>query len=211
MEISRGYRQLPPFGRKAPSICAIFTYVAREFWNAIWSSFWDWVVSKRRESEENWSKVKLSVRLRVTLGKYKHININFYAKMKRNSFIQSVSSSSNSKIFVQIFIKPHILRESRESIFSVTLTKVFSFFIASIVFLNSVILFIYETNKYFNLSSTELFNYSRNKKIVRPFAPRVARQDSSRIKSRIFHYVAEWKSRSENKKDKNVDTRDSKN
>lgn len=123
MEISRGYRQLPPFERKAPSICAIFTYVAREFWNAIWSSFWDWVVSKRRESEENWSKVKLSVRLRVTLGKYKHIN--FYAKMKRNSFIQSFSSSSNSKIFVQIFIKPHILRESRESIFSVTLTKVF--------------------------------------------------------------------------------------
>lgn len=132
--------------------------------------------------------------------------------MKRNSFIQSFSSSSNSKIFVQIFIKPHILRESRESIFSVTLTKVrVSFFIASIVFLNSVILFIYETNKYFNLSSTELFNYSRNKKIVRLFAPRVARQDSSRIKSRIFHYVAEWKSRSENKKDKNVDTRDSKN
>lgn len=211
MEISRGYRQLPPFERKAPSICAIFTYVAREFWNAIWSSFWDWVVSKRRESEENWSKVKLSVRLRVTLDKYKHININFYAEMKRNSFIQSFSSSSNSKIFVQIFIKPHILRESRGSIFSVTLTKVFSFFIASIVFLNSVILFIYETNKYFNLSSTELFNYSRNKKIVRPFAPRVARQDSSRIKSRIFHYVAEWKSRSENKKDKNVDTRDSKN
>lgn len=131
--------------------------------------------------------------------------------MKRNSFIQSFSSSSNSKIFIQIFIKPHILRESRGSIFSVTLTKVFSFFIASIVFLNSVILFIYETNKYFNLSSTELFNYSRNKKIVRPFAPRVARQDSSRIKSRIFHHVAEWKSRSENKKDKNVDTRDSKN
>lgn len=125
MEISRGYRQLPPFERKAPSICAIFTYVAREFWNAIWSSFWDWVVSKRRESEENWSKVKLSVRLRVTLGKYKHININFYAEMKRNSFIQSFSSWSNSKIFVQIFIKPHILRESRESIFSVTLTKVF--------------------------------------------------------------------------------------
>lgn len=135
--------------------------------------------------------------------------------MKRNSFIQSFSSSSNSKIFVQIFIKPHILRKSRESIFSKcnsdeSLVRV-SFFIASIVFLNSVILFIYETNKYFNLSSTELFNYSRNKKIVRPFAPRVARQDSSRIKSRIFHYVAEWKSRSENKKDKNVDTRDSKN
>lgn len=65
--------------------------------------------------------MKLSVRLRVTLGKYKHININFYAKMKRDSFIQSFSSSSNSKIFVQIFI----LRESRESIFSVTLTKVF--------------------------------------------------------------------------------------